>query len=372
MLFYLVWALTSVVAVSVPADPAVAGTPQRLEDRNWSIDLEVLIQPVPTARLQAQRWGLVMQQIGLSPRFRPPRPGEQSGLENVTSNGARIVRVIGSLTRNGRLQIDGKNYAETDVEKLKAKIAEIARYGAEGPPSESPTFGLTQMQYETIVALMSDPVDGPVSLRSPVTAVDGIGLPRNCRLKFTPAARSQLSGLQDPGTLPEADFGEISKGSALAIALAQFGLGFRPLASPTGGYDIEVDVGGEADQLWPVGWRTKDPINRALPEMFKSVEVSLEDTEITALIGVMSEQMKVPHFYSSRALADGNVDVTELVYNRRLDRLSMARLMNLVGDQFGLGLDVRVAENGQFFLWVTTREEHLAFRSRFAHVIPGK
>ena len=75
---------------------------------------------------------------------------------------------------------------------------------------------------------------------------------------------------------------------------------------------------------------------------------------------------------SSAALDAASIDVTKLIYNRRLDRLSMARLMTLVGDHFRMGLDARVAENGQCFLWITTRDEYLAFRSRFAYVIPGK
>jgi hypothetical protein len=345
---------------------------QEAQDVRWTLDIEILIQPRVSDRLRAQSWGRIFQQLGHAPRFRAPRSGEKLRIENDGRAGQRLVRVVGAFTPDGRLELGGRKFADSDIAQLQETLDEITLFGAGGPPSQSPTFGLTAKQFEVVTQLLTQPVESPVSLRSPVTAADGIGLPQQCRLTFTDAARSHVLKINvEPGQT-SAEFAGLSKGTALAIALSQFGLGFRPLLNPAGGYNIEVDVGGEDDNLWPVGWKTKDPINRALPAMFKAVNVSLEETEVAALTEVIANQMEIPHFYSSAELNQANIDVTSLIYNRRLDRISMARLMTLVGDHFKMGLDVRVAENGKFFLWVTTRGEYLAFRSRFSHIVPGK
>lgn len=336
------------------------------------VNLDVLMQPLPSYRLKAQTWGQLLRQLGYSPRFRTPRAGESVRVEDATAAGQQIVNIVGALNADGTLQVGGHRFRESELNRLKETLEDIARYGAAGPPSENPTWGLTDKQYKSIVSLMSAPVSDPVSLRSPVTAIDSIGLPPNCRLTFTAAARERALAVTTEADAPTAEFPKISKGSALAIALAQFGLGFRPLVDPAGGYVIEVDAGGEDDNLWPVGWKSTDPINRSLPDMFRSIDVSLDDVELPALVDVISDELSIPHFYSSSELHTSGIEVTELTYTRRPDRISMARLMTILGDHFGMGFDVRVAENGEFFLWVTTRDEYLAFRSRFAHVIPGR
>jgi hypothetical protein len=135
---------------------------------------------------------------------------------------------------------------------------------------------------------------------------------------------------------------------------------------------IEIDRGDESTNLWPVGWKTKEQVNVAVPALYKAIPVSAEDFQLTALIDVLSSKLQVPHFYSSASLRAAGIFPAEIKYSRKPDKISPMKLMQLLGDRYQMGLDIRADENGRCFLWITTRAEYLAFRNRFAHVIPGK
>ncbi|MFN9970223.1 MAG: hypothetical protein ACK58T_10030, partial [Phycisphaerae bacterium] len=95
----------------------------------------------------------------------------------------------------------------------------------------------------------------------------------------------------------EGDLTVISRGTALAIALAQSGLGFRVLrGSGEGQYVIEVDAGNESSNLWPTGWKTRELPNVAVPGLYKAIPVEAEDFQLPALITVIGEKLKIPHF----------------------------------------------------------------------------
>ena len=51
------------------------------------LDIEILIQSQPVYRIKAQEWGRAFQQLGHSPRFREPRGGEVSLVENIDRGG---------------------------------------------------------------------------------------------------------------------------------------------------------------------------------------------------------------------------------------------------------------------------------------------
>jgi hypothetical protein len=333
-----------------------------------TVDLDILIQSQPVYRVKAQEWGRALQDLGFTPQFRQPKPGEETRVEDIDEDGKLSVRVVCGMSPDGSIRVGNRKFTIADTEQLKGFLNELAQFGAEGPPDKTPRWGMTDVQLQDFLKLLSEPVTEQTRLQSPLVTVESLGLPAGVRMRFADEARESALGLRPP-TAPESmDLIGYSKGTAVAIVLAQYGLGFRPHRVAADSYEIEIDLGGEANNLWPVGWKTQETTAVTLPAYLKSIPVDVENADISALLQVVSDRLKLPVYRSSFALAAAGRDLDELTYTRKKDKVSPSRLLSAIGDKHQLGFDVRVDEAGKLFLWATTSEDSSAFRTRFAHV----
>lgn len=354
----------------VPGPARTTGT-----DTPFSLEIEILIQPLPSYRINAQRWGRVFQELGYVVRFREGRPGEKTRAEDIVdTGGSRTTRVVGLMEADGRIFMMGQKFQDTAPQAMTELFERLRIWGAAGPPSSSPTWGLTDAQFTVVTQLMSAPVEADVVLQSPIEAIDSLKLPDVFQLRFTEKARERAFLKIEDSSTPTPDLKGISKGTGLAVALAQFGLGFRPLQNPDagGGFVLEVDTGDESSNLWPVGWKTTQPLVTLLPGLYRSISVDVEDVVAGDLIQLLADNLKIPMYQSTAALKAAGLNLSQLRYSRKPDKVSPSRLMLLLGDRFQMGLDVRTDEAGHCFLWVTSRSDFLAWRQRFAHVVPGR
>ena len=333
-----------------------------------TVDLDILIQSQPVYRVKAQEWGRAFQDLGFTPQFRQPKPGEETRVEDIDEDGRLSVRVVCGMSPDGSIRVRNRKFTIADTEQLKAFLNELAAYGAEGPPDQTPRWGMTDAQLQEFTQLMSEPVTGETSLQSPLVTVESIGLPAGVRMKFADRARESALGRR-PESAPESiSLIGYSKGAAISVVLAQYGLGFRPHRVAANSYEVEIDLGSESDNLWPVGWKTQETTAVTLPSYLKSIPVDVENAEINTLLQVVSDRLKLPVYRSTFALAAAGRDLDELTYTRKKDKVSPSRLLSAIGDKHQLGFDVRVDESGKLFLWATTSEDSTAFRTRFAHV----
>ncbi|MEZ6041077.1 MAG: hypothetical protein R3C20_11255 [Planctomycetaceae bacterium] len=351
------------------ADERQEGTPR------YSIEFDVLTQPLPNYRIQAQKWGRVFQQLGLNVKFRDGRPGERTRVENVDRSVGLTALIVGIMEPDGRILVRDQKFSMTAPAPLVDMVEQVRVYGAAGPPDQNPTWGLTDEQFAFVTRLLAEPVAEQIETRSAVEAIESMELSPVFQLRFADSAREAAltqAGNDKINELPMQLTG-MSRGTALAVILSQYGLGFRTLASQQPGkYVIEVHAGGEDDNLWPVGWKTKEPLISVMPDLFKSIDFELDAVEFDGLVEVIAERIHLKPFYSSWELKAAGIDVGSLQYSRKRDRLSPYRMFQTLGDKFNMGLDVRCDEAGQCFLWVSTANESRAFRQRFAHVIPGR
>jgi len=358
--------LVAATLVTQAVRPAVADEP---EPPRRTLDVEVLIQSQPSYRIRSQEWGRVFQELGYSVKFREPRAGEAARIEDLDREDFLATRVVAAMAADGSIRIGKQKFDIEGTKLLTQALDEIQRHGAKGPPDSSPTWGLTDEQFKEVTQLLGVPVENSVELQSSILAVESVGLPTNMRMKFTAAARQQALE-QRPESAPDTiELQGFTKGSAIAIVLAQYGLGFRPRYVAPGQYDMEIDRGNESNNLWPIGWKPEQSFSEILPTYLRAIPLDVEDVELSALVGAISEKIGVAHFSSAYALTAKGLDINTLKYTRKDDRISPARLLTAVGDKLELGFDVRVDEAGKMFLWVTTSDDARAFRHRFASVI---
>lgn len=333
-----------------------------------TVELDVLIQSAPNYRVKAQEWGRLLQELGYTPKFRQAKPGEEIRIEDVVQGDRVSVHIVCGMSSDGSLRIDRRKFTLADSRKLGTFLDELRDYGSGGPPERNPTWGMTEKQLLEVMKLLSEPVTEVVQLESPLVAVESVGLPEGVKLTFADSARQRALGRR-PESAPEVlDLKGCSKGTGIAIVLAQYGLGFRPQRIAANRFELQIDAGGETNNLWPTGWKTQETVARILPAYLKSIPVDVEDAEVSALLEVVSERLKIPVFSSSFELASAGKNLDELTYTRKQDKIAPSRLLTSIGDKLQLGFDVRVDEGGKLFLWATTEEESAAFRARFAHV----
>ena len=333
-----------------------------------TVELDVLIQSAPNYRIKAQEWGRLLQELGYTPKFRQPKPGEELRIEDIVQGDRVSVHIVCGMSADGSIRIGRQKFTLADANKLRTFLDELRDYGSGGPPERNPTWGMTEKQLLEVMKLLSEPIAEVVRLESPLVAVESLGLPEGIKLTFADSARERALGRRPESAPEELDLKGCSKGSGMAILLAQYGLGFRPQRIAANRYELQIDVGGETNNLWPAGWKTQETVAKVLPAYLKSIKVDVKDTEISTLLEVLSERLKIPVFQSSFELNSAGKNLDELTYSRDETKIAPSRLLTSIGDKLQLGFDVRVDEGGKLFLWATTAEESAAFRARFAHV----
>ncbi len=338
---------------------------------SYSLEIEILIQPLPTYRVKAQEWGRVFQDIGFTPRFREANRGEKLRVEEREENGRNVIHLIGGLSNDGSLKLKGQDFTTADTEELSKLLNQLKSHGLEGPPRSNPRWGLSEEEFQKLTTAFSEPVEGPVDLSSPVVTLNAMGLPGGMKVRFTDAAY-EVSLRDRPESAPTTlDLTGFTKGTAIAIVLSQYGLGFRPVNNRAGIVDIEVDAGNEASNLWPVGWKTKEATVDVLPAWLKAIPIKTEEAELSTLVGAVAEKLSIPLFLSTQALASEKIDLEKIPYTRD-EKLSPFRLLSSIGEKYDLGFEVRADEAGKLFLWTTTKADAEAFRKRFAHIRPPR
>ncbi|MFM7058330.1 MAG: hypothetical protein ACKO2P_15545 [Planctomycetota bacterium] len=333
--------------------------------------LEVLIQPQARDRIRAQEWGRLLQEFGYSPRFRVPAVGEKQRFEEETADGRLRLLVVGGLLADGSIDFGGRRFTLSDGPALDVFLKDLRKHGPGGPAAGNPRWGLTDEQFLAFSGLLRAPVEQPLHFAGPAETVKRLGLPMELSVVFV--EESLQASLQSrPETVPEQlDLAGISHGTALAIVLSQYGMGFRPVLTKQGKFVVEIQSGGEADNLWPVGWKTLEPVPDVLPAWLKSIPFSIEDADLSSVVDAVSGKLEIPAYSSAKSLAAAGRSLDELTWSRS-GKLSPFAMLRTVGEKFELGFDVRADEAGRLFLWVTTRQQADAFARRFAHIRPVK
>ena len=336
-----------------------------------SLQIEVLIQPSPTHRIFTQKWGQAFQKLGRTARFRGGENGERTRIEETEFRGRKSVLVVGIMNRSGTITFKDQTFNATQPQPLEDWLKRLEQFGAAGPADESPTWGLSTEQFTEVLKLLSEPVTDTVRLKTPMDAVDSLRLPFRLKIAFTDKGRTRAFPKFIHTEESTDVFKGLSKGSVLAATLAQFGLGFRPKVGPGDRYLVEIDVGDEDDNLYPIGWKNTKPIMTVVPALGKSIPVDLEDVDVEALVDVIAKRLDVAWYASNYALAVEGRKLSLMKFSRKPDKLPLQELLDILGSKLHVGFSLRTDEAGHVFLWITTPKDKEAFRKRFAHVRPA-
>lgn len=372
---FLVIPVFVIAAIPVPglraqrAHPALPETPQL--ELSHRLEIRVLAGGGVAARVKDRMWSDLFRHAGYRVRIESDNGSRTPGIYSRDTGRTPVVEVVGLISRRNVLHIGDRRFRSGDVEPLKEFLDGLAEHGADGPIRLRPTWGLSVTQFEDVLKLLSEKVRAEeVPLSSPVQAVTAVQLSSRFRVTWHERARKLVLSKQwEPRSI---DLRSISQGSGLAIALAQFGLGFRVMSDPRGGFVLEIDAGDEAANLWPVGWKNKQPLTGVVPKLYQPVTVDLPNENVSEVIDAVAARINLPHFCSRQCLSNGGIEFDQIRYSAPLERRSPSGLLRSIGGRHAMGFDVRTDEAGQLFLWCTTAGDQKSWKKRFAHVVPGK
>ena len=187
-------------------------------------------------------------------------------------------------------------------------------------------------------------------------AIRTLQLPEQYPFRLSVAAEMKLNqpGLkQRPGRLQLRGF---AHGTALALFLSQWGLGFRPNRTPSGKLELLAMRAEDGQQLWPIGWDPPEGTypTAIAPKLFEQTQVDLKDQKLLDVLDAIADKTGVPvRVDFASALARG-LDLETVVVSASGQHMTWSRLLTNITSPSLFTPKIRTDEAKRPFVWVTS------------------
>ena len=304
------------------------------------------------AALHAQEWAQLFERLGVAVRVRQPLLDDKPEIKQRMVGTLRYVTVIGKLDRSGQVQFADRTVRRSDSAELAEWLRELKIYGAQGTPEGKPLWGLDKDQFADVFAALAVKQEAEVEGQALGAALARLA-PEKYPVRLTAAAKTLLGGEQ--ATVRQEVAG-IGKGTALAIVLNDYGLGYRPLRTPAGTIELAVDPLTVATDAWPIGWDLKETRLKTAPKLYEMVPVELNDVKFTDLMHAISLKSEVPVFVDQARIAGQGIDLDELRVTYPSRRTSWSLLLKSATNPHKLTRRLKIDERGKPLVWITVFE----------------
>jgi len=344
---------------------------------NTTVSL-VLITSDNAAAFRARAWQTTLQKLDVPFRIRGATVADKVEVRERKLGPLRQVTVVGKVDRGGRLIFADRAYTRGDAAKLGEWLRELKAYGKQGKPEGKPLWGMSKAQFGVVFADLSASVTTDVRGKELEQAVARLGLPTKYELRYSVAAKDALSkisrrapapgsrGLRnEPGAgapRPMIKLAAVpvrksvkgqSLGTAFALVLRDYGLGFRPLRNPAGDIELVIDPLADAKDAWPIGWKLKQARLETAPKLFKIRQVSLDKAKLGDMFRTITAETGVPIHVDYHATAAKGIDADALVVSYPARKASYSLLLRGITTRKKLSYILRIDEAGQPFAWIT-------------------
>lgn len=317
--------------------------------------VEVILIATPDGGAQqAQDWRPVFEKMNIDLRIRQPLLDDKPEIKETQLGRLRQVTAIGVLDRSGDLTFPNRKFTRADGEKLIEWINELKSYGAQGTPKGKPLWGLSQEQFELVLKKLSAAAPPGLNGESLSTVIGRMDFPDDLPVRFSTAGEAAVRRLPMETLTLRQNVDGFTVATALAIALNDCGLGFRPNRTPAGTLELVIDVQKDGELWWPVGWPLEQPRPKAAPKLFVISPIVVENQPLDKVLAEVAAKAELPLLYDLPALKAEDIDPARIrVTHARKRQAWMAVLPNLAF-QGKLKVTLWQDEVGKPFLWVTT------------------
>ncbi len=318
-----------------------------------TVEFELVISASLGVDTRSRDWASLLQEQGATVRIRQPQFDDELGVTENVRGTLRWVKVIATLDEMGRIVLPEQTFSRADSVKLKEWIDELKLYGAQGSPSGKPLWGLSEEQFETLFAAMSEPV--PINSYGETldVSIRQMSLPPQFAVRYHSTAAAHLASMQQVAPLRQRLAG-LSKGTSLAIMLADYGLGFRPLRPPTKDIEFVVQPLADLTDPWPIGWEMEKQVRRndVAPLLFKMVPVEFNDVPVQAVLDEIARVTQVPIVVDHFAVEQKEINLSELTLSYPSRKAAWMSVINSAAARNRMRQQLRVDEQGLPFVHV--------------------
>jgi hypothetical protein len=306
--------------------------------------------------IQAQEWETVFERAGLLVRIHAPFPGDKISIREKHFGKLREVFVVGELERNGTLVFPDRKFPRSESAAFEEWLRELKTYGAQGNPTGKALWGLSREQFDDLFHALAAPVDQEVANLAFDEAIRTLQLPAQYRFRLSVSAEKKLS---TPGLKQQSrrlQLRGFSQGTALAMLLSQYGLGFRPNRTPSGKLEL-LGVRTEDDQqLWPVGWDPPEGTYPAsiAPKLFQQTQVELKDQKLIDVLEAIADKTGTPVRVDFASIAARGLDLDSALVSASGQHMVWSQLLTRITSPSFLTPKIRTDEAKKPFVWITS------------------
>lgn len=304
------------LTLAIPAADLLAQTrpPARVDPlpiKKTIVDFEIMMLPTSDP-LDPQQWGPVFERLGVGVQFRQRILDDEPAVTESVRGSYRMVKGVGLLDDGGAIRFPGaKTFTLSDTKALADWIGELQTYGAQGSPDGQPVWGLTDQQFEKVFTALSPAVAADVEGLEFEPAIKALGLPDDYPFRLHDAAREKLRTATGVTTRPlRHEVSGLSRGTALAIVLADYGLGFRPLRTPGGAINLVAEPLDDLAKPWPIGWppREGEPRNHTAPALFEQITAGFDEKPLPDVLAAIEQATGTRLIIDYEDCAKRNID----------------------------------------------------------------
>jgi hypothetical protein len=303
---------------------------------------------------QAQRWEAAFEQAGANLRIRSPMPGDKLSIREKQIGKLREVFVVGRLETNGSLSFPGHVFKASEVGALGEWLAELKSYGSQGSPRGKALWGLNADQFESLFRSLGAPIETEIANVPLEEAIKGLALPERYPFRMSYAAQ-QVEAAAGGRPKSKLQLKGFSQGTALALLLSQYDLGFRPERTPAGKIELVAVPADNPESLWPTGWehlQGASPVSIA-PKLFEQTTVELKDQKLAEVLEAIGQKTNTPVLLDSAHIDARGLDVGSVQVSVERRRYAWVSLLTRITSPSLLTTKICCDEARRPFVWVT-------------------
>ncbi len=302
----------------------------------------------------AQMWGPVFEHLGISAQIRRGRADEKPEIQQGKLGGFRQVKVIGQLDRQGRIVLPDRVFTRDQATKLGEYLKELKTFGGQGNPAGQPLWGLDAEQFGEFYKAFSEKVTKPAKDKPLTEAIKDLEIPEEYPINMSRAAKDRLASEFPNEPASRQSLEGFSRGTAFAMLLNDYGLGFRPVRTAAGKIEIGIEPLKDSSRVWPVGWEPKESRQKTAPALFTLIPIDLEDVPLVDVLNAVSTKSKVPVRYDHYRIEANDLEMSKMKVSYPPRQTSFSLLLRGITNPNLLAYDLKIDELGQPFIWITT------------------
>lgn len=313
--------------------------------------LNVELLTSPTTTLEAQRWGSVFQKQGVEVRTRSAESAKPEVRESKQGT-VRTVTIIAVLEPNGSLVVPGRRFTQDRQPALADWLVELKTFGAQGRPDGKPAYGLSKPQFDELFKLLEQPVTKSAQRLPFDEALEAVSIPRGLAMRLNAEASERLQKLPREWKF-DLELKGLSRGTGIAILLANAGLAFRPSRTPDEELELVI-VPLDEPGTWPVGWSLDRPPLKAVPKLVELVPIEVAETSLPVFFARVSRECEIPILIDHVRIAARGVTLSDTMFEQIPKRTMWSLVLQNSTSPHHLLREILLDEAGRPFVWITT------------------